>query len=191
MRFPGFIINSLKEKYVRCRLELCRLRCPWERNHVADVLHTCDEEDETLETESETTVRTCSVLTCVEIPPHILHRDMALIDFCRQLLKTLLTYGTADNLADLREENVGALNGLAALAAESRLLIVYLHIECLDSLRIVCHDNRLLEVFLHEVALMLRSEVVAPLAWELELSALGDGVLQNLDTLGVWQTYEV
>ena len=38
---------------------------------------------------------------------------------------------------------------------------------------------------------MLRSEVVAPLAWELELSALGDGVLQNLDTLGVWQTYEV
>ena len=44
----------------------------------------CDKivEDETLETESETTMRTCSVLTCVEIPPHILHRDMALIDFC-------------------------------------------------------------------------------------------------------------
>ncbi len=39
-------------------LELCTLRRTWERNHVANVLHTCYEQDKTLETKSETCVRT-------------------------------------------------------------------------------------------------------------------------------------
>ena len=40
------------------QLELCRLWCSWERNDVADVLHTCHEEYKALKTEAETTVRT-------------------------------------------------------------------------------------------------------------------------------------
>ena len=39
-------------------LELCRLRRTWERDDVTNVLHTGDEQDKTLETESETSVRT-------------------------------------------------------------------------------------------------------------------------------------
>ena len=37
-------------------LELCILWCTWERNHVTDVLHTSYEENQTLETETETCV---------------------------------------------------------------------------------------------------------------------------------------
>ena len=35
-------------------LELCVLWCTWEWNHITDVLHTGYEEDQTLETETET-----------------------------------------------------------------------------------------------------------------------------------------
>ena len=38
---------------------------------------------------------------------------------------------------------------------------------------------------------MLRSQVVAPLAWELKLLALGDGFLKNTDALGVGKMHEV
>ena len=58
-------------------LEFCIVWSTWERNHVADVLHTCYEEDETLESETEATVRTATETTGVEIPFHILHRDVA------------------------------------------------------------------------------------------------------------------
>lgn len=37
-------------------LELCALRCTWERDDVANVLHTRYEKNETLETKSETSV---------------------------------------------------------------------------------------------------------------------------------------
>lgn len=37
-------------------LELCVLRCAWEGNDVANVLHACDEEDESLEAEAESSV---------------------------------------------------------------------------------------------------------------------------------------
>ena len=37
-------------------LEFCVLWCTWEWNHVADILHTGYEENQTLETETETCV---------------------------------------------------------------------------------------------------------------------------------------
>ena len=58
-------------------LEFCIVWSTWERNHVADVLQTGYEEDETLESETEATVRTATETTGVEIPFHILHRDVA------------------------------------------------------------------------------------------------------------------
>lgn len=46
----SYILFSLIQR----RLELCILWCTWEWNHVTDVLHTGYEEDQTLETETET-----------------------------------------------------------------------------------------------------------------------------------------
>ena len=43
---------------VEIGLEFSALRSTRERNHVADVLHTCYEEDEALEAEAEACVRT-------------------------------------------------------------------------------------------------------------------------------------
>ena len=136
-------------------LELCRLGCAREGYHVAYVLHAGDEQYESLEAETEAGVRARTVLARVEIPCHVLHWDVAFLYLVHQFVVALLAHRAADNLANLREQHVGALHRLAALASEARLLVVYLHVERLDGLRVVGHDDRPLEVLLHEVALML------------------------------------
>ena len=55
-RFHPRITTLLLKKKFHC-LELCRLWCTRERNDVTDVLHSGHEQDETLETETESAVR--------------------------------------------------------------------------------------------------------------------------------------
>ena len=50
-------------------LELCVLGSTWEGNDVADVLHSGNEEDEALESETETCMGAASILAGIEIPP--------------------------------------------------------------------------------------------------------------------------
>ena len=50
--------TPIKFMDVEIGLEFSTLRSTRERNHVADVLHTCYEEDEALEAEAEACVRT-------------------------------------------------------------------------------------------------------------------------------------
>ena len=72
-------------------LELAVLGCAGEGNHVTDVLHACHEENQALETETETAVGAASVLARVEIPPHILHGDVAVLYLVHQFAIALLT----------------------------------------------------------------------------------------------------
>ena len=88
--------------------ELCRFRRSWEGYHVADVLHARNEEDEPLETESEASMGAGAVLSGVEIPPHVLHRDATAVDLANELVVALLADGASYYLAYLREEDVGA-----------------------------------------------------------------------------------
>ena len=115
--------------------------------------------------------------TSIQIPPHILHRDMQLLDTLIKLIIISLTLGTTDDLANLREENIHRTNGLT--------ILVLLHIECLDLFRIVCQDNRTLEMLLNQETLMLGSQVDAPINRELELMTLSDRLLKDLDTLRI------
>ena len=87
----------------------------------------------------------------VKIPPHILHRDIHLLDAANQLVVVLLTLGTADNLADSREKHIHGTHGLP--------VIVKLHIESLDFLGIPRKDYRTLEMLFNQEALMLALEV--------------------------------
>ena len=43
-------------------------------------------------------------------------------------------------------------------------------------------------MLLNQVALMFRSKVITPIAWELKLLAILDSLLKNLDTLCIGQT---
>ncbi len=175
-------------------LELGGLRGAGEGDDVADVGHAGDKEQQALEAQAEAGVRAGAVATRVEVPPHVLHRDVEFLDAAHQLVVVLLTDAAADDLADLREEHVGALYGEAGEALTLALflhVVVELHVEGLDFLRVVDHDDRLLEVFFHQVALVLACQIHTPTHRELELLAVFDGLFQYLDAFGVGQTHKL
>ena len=125
-----------------------------------------------------------SVLTGIEVPAvsGLLH--VAALNLVEQLLVVLLTHRTTDDLSDAREQHVGALHGLA--------VGVLLHVERLDLGRIIGHDDRTLEVLLYEIALMLTGQVHAPFGdGELELMTVLSCLLQDVEALGIGQTYKV
>ena len=118
-----------------------------ERNNVADILHTRNEQNQTFKAKTEARVRTSTETASIEIPPHILHRNVQFLDATHQFFVAFFTFRTTDNFANLREENVHSTNRLA--------IFVHLHVECLDFLRVVRQNHRLLKVFLNEEAFML------------------------------------
>ena len=129
-------------------------------------------------------MRTSAELTSIEIPPHILHRNLTFLDFAHQLVIVFFTNRTTNDFANLREEYVGTLNSLS--------ILVNLHVECFDFLWIVCHDDWLLEMFLYKVTLMLAGEVASPINRELKLLfAACHGFFQNLDSFSVRKTNEI
>ena len=139
-------------------------------------------------------MRARSILTGIKIPPQFIGLHSATGNLTHQLIVTLFTDRAADDLADLREEHICALHSWSrghttfVTYRSFTLLLVLLHIECFDTCRVVGHDNRFLEMLLNQVALMFRSKVITPIAWELKLLAILDSLLKNLDTLCIGQT---
>lgn len=128
-------------------------------------------------------MRTTSVLACIEIPPHILHWNIHLINTLHKFFVTFFTNTSADYFANLREKHVSTLNRLS--------VFILLHIKCLDILRIVNHDDRLLEMFLHEITLMFTGKIATPGNRELKLPAVLHGIFENSDTFSIRQTHEI
>src|SRR5574344_1728580 len=128
-------------------------------------------------------MRATSILTSIKIPPHILHRNLSAIYFTYQLIVVLLTYRTTDYLANLWEKNVSTLNSL--------VILIDLHIESLDILRIICHNNRLLEMMLYKETLMLAGKVNTPRYRIFKLLTISDSLFKNLYTLSIRKAYKV
>ena len=123
-------------------------------------------------------MRTASVLACIQIPPHVLHGNVSVLYLMYQFVITLLTHRTADNLTYLGEEDICSLHSLLLLLPiQDGLLLVYLHVEGLDLLGIMSHDDRTLEVLLHQITFMLTGQVIAPFTGELKLMASLNGLL--------------
>ena len=90
-----------------------------------------------------------------------------------------LTLGTADYLANLREEHIHSTYRFA--------IVVLLHIERLDFFRIIRQDNWTLEVVFHQITFVLGSQVDPPVYGEFKLMSLRYGFFQNLDAFRIRQ----
>ena len=84
------------------------------------------------------------------------------LHLAHQFVVALFTHATTDDLTNLREQYVGTLHrrsgchsSLVADRTAIGSILVLLHVERLESTGIVGHDDGLLEVLLHEVALVL------------------------------------
>ena len=127
-------------------------------------------------------MRSRTVATRVEVPPEILLGYSDLLSTLYELVEVCLTLRSTDDLSDLGEEDVHASDCLP--------IVIELHVEALDLLRIVGDDDRTLEMLFHEIAFVFASKVGTPVHWELELAPCLDCCLEDLNTLGVGHALE-
>ena len=88
-----------------------------------------------------------AVSTKINVPVVKLSIHANLIHSSFEDIEPLFSLTSADNFTNSRHEKVASRNSLA--------VVVESHIECLDFLRIIDYEDRLLEYFLSEISLML------------------------------------
>jgi len=93
--------------------------------------------------------------------------------------RALLALAAADHLADPRRQYVHRCDGAA--------IVVDAHVERFDGLWVVHRDDRLLRVFLGQIALVLRLQIDAPVDRELEFLVRP---LEHFDSLAVIHIHE-
>ena len=95
-----FRAMKTRKDLVYC-LEFCILRCAWEWYDVAYVLHSRNEEHETLKAQPEASMRACAKAASVEIPPHVLHGYVALFYLLHELVVAFFAHAAAYDFAYL------------------------------------------------------------------------------------------
>ena len=108
----------------------------------------------------------------IEVVGGLVHAQ--LLDALLQQLVAVLTLASADDLADTGDQAIHSSDGLSVL--------VQLHVESLDLLRVVGDEDGLLEDLLGEAALVLGLQIAAPEHLVIETIVV---LLQDLDGLGV------
>ena len=124
-------------------LIFCVFRCSREWDDVTDVGHTCHEEQQPLEAKAETAVRAASEPAGIDVPLKVIPAHLQFVNACFKFLERSLSFGTSNDLTDLREKHIHCADSLSVL--------ILLHIEGLDVLRIAGEDDRLLEMLLNEI----------------------------------------
>src|SRR5262245_9126076 len=173
------------------RAVLCKQRASSERsiprvtrrsregNRIAYVGQAGDVSDRALKAEAETSVRNGAVAAQVAVPGVMLLIDSALGHARIEHLGPLFPLAAADDLADPGCQHVHR--------RDSSAVVVDAHVERLDALGIVHHDDRLLRVLLGEVTLVLGLKVDAPFHRELEFLLRP---LEYSDRVGVVHAHE-
>src|SRR5215475_15399106 len=165
---------------LQCELSIPRIpRRPRKRDGVADVGEARDVGERALEPQAEARVRHRAVAAEIPVPGVVLLVDGAFGHAGVEHVEALLALTTADDLANPGREYIHG--------GDRPAVVVYPHVERLDVLRVVHHDDGLLDVLFGEIALVLRLQVDAPLDRELELLLRP---LKHRDGLAVLHAHE-
>ena len=95
-----------------------------------------------------------TVFSQIQIEAVVLFLESQLSHTGQEFVMIILPLASADDLADSRHKTVYGCHSLP--------VVVLLHIECLDLLRIICHKYRTFIDLFGEVPLMLCLKVASP-----------------------------
>src|SRR4029077_8317581 len=117
---------SCVDQNVGRKSEFCAARCARERDHVADVRHTGNEHQHSLEAEAETGVWNGTVTPQIEIPLVINRIHVVTTHVLLQYVEPLFTLAAPDDFADSRHEQIHCSHSLS--------VIVHTHVKRFDFL---------------------------------------------------------
>ena len=121
-----------------------------------------------------------TIFSQIQIELVILLVQIHLCHSCAKFFEVVLSLASADDLADSWNQ---AVHGGYRLA-----VLVHLHVECLNLLRIIGYEYRSLKFLLGQVSLMLGLQIASPEYLVIELIVV---LLQDLDSLSVGYMTEI
>ena len=95
-----------------------------------------------------------TIFTKIHVELVVFFFQSQFIHSCFQLIVVILSLASSDDLTDSRYQTVYCRNGLA--------IVVQLHVECFDLLRIICYEYRTFEDFFCQVSFVLCLKVCSP-----------------------------
>ena len=125
-----------------------------ETGNVADVFDASDHHHQSFEAQAEPSVRDGAVSSQIKVPPVVLLVELEFLDSALDDLKDLLSLRPTDDLSNFRGQNVKGSNCLA--------ILVLLHVEGFEVLRVVVKDDGSTVDVIAKVSLVLRSKVDSP-----------------------------
>ena len=108
---------------------------------------------------------------------------MHLFNTSHQFVIVRFTFRTTNDFTDFREKNIHCAHRLP--------ILILLHIEGLDLLRIISQNHRTFKVLFHQITFVFGSQVYSPVNRKLKLVSFSNSIFQNLDTLCIRQTNEI
>ena len=95
-----------------------------------------------------------TIFTKIKIEVIILFLKSQLVHTFLKFLNVILSLASTDDLTDSRHQTVHSCNSL--------VILIHLHVECFDLLRIVCYKYRFLKDFFCQITLMLCLQIASP-----------------------------
>ena len=95
-----------------------------------------------------------TIFTKIKIEVIILFLKSQLVHTFLKFLNVILSLASTDDLTDSRHQTVHSCNSL--------VILIHLHVECLDLLRIICYKYWFLKDLLCQITLMLCLQIASP-----------------------------
>jgi hypothetical protein len=193
MRGPDY---SIKKRRGCCRkkpqsffrgflyLKFCTFRRTGEWDYIADVTHTCYEEYESFESKTETCMWAGAEAAGIQVPAHLIYGQVHFFHAGNQFVVVFFSLGAANYFTNAWKEDIHRTYGFT--------VIVLLHIEGLDSFRIIGEDNWFFEMFFYQEAFVFTLQVCTPFFDDIIefLAFVRFTVLQNVDSLCIGKAFE-
>src|SRR5699024_11012921 len=126
----------------------------WERQYVTDIGHSGQVHDAPFKSESVACVTGGSVFSQIQIESVFIQIHAEFLHSVAEFPVVVLPLASSDDFTDSRHKAVHGGSGLS--------IVVLLHIECFDFLRIVGYKYRFLINFFGQVSLMLGLKITSP-----------------------------
>src|SRR5665647_606748 len=133
------------------KLKLAVFWCSRKWNNVTNISHTGYKKHQPFEAKAKSGMRTAAKPPGIEIPFHLLFRDIHFIHSALKHFEPFLTLGPADDFTDLGEKDIHGSYSLS--------VVVQTHVERFDLFGIVGQDNRFFKLLFNEVTLVFTLEI--------------------------------
>lgn len=149
----------------------------WEWDNISDVISSSSQHNESLESESESSVWDGSVSSEIQIKLIVINIQSLLLNGLLEGIQSLFSLTSSNQFSNSWSKKIHSTNSFSVSVSS--------HVESLEILWIVVDTNWSLEDDLSQVSLVLSREIDSPMNWVLEFMTFLNSSFEELDGISI------